>query len=85
MNQSYTKHEHAHIDRVRSLPCSVCDMPGPSEAHHISQDNPWTAVALCTDCHRHPKDGWHGQRLIWKVKKMVEIDALGVTIKRLMT
>jgi hypothetical protein len=28
--------------------------------------------------------GWHGQRRMWALKKMDEIDALNVTIKRLM-
>jgi len=84
MNQSYTKAERAHIEAVKKLPCSVCDAPGPSAAHHIKQSCAWTAVALCQDCHQGPKNGWHGQRAIWRVKKMEEIDALGVTIERLM-
>jgi hypothetical protein len=28
--------------------------------------------------------GWHGQRRMWALKKMDEIDALNITIKRLM-
>jgi hypothetical protein len=28
--------------------------------------------------------GWHGQRFAWKIRKMEEIDALNITIKRLM-
>lgn len=28
--------------------------------------------------------GWHGQRRMWALKKMEEIDALNITIKRLM-
>ena len=28
--------------------------------------------------------GWHGQRRMWALKKMTEIDALNITIKRLM-
>jgi hypothetical protein len=27
--------------------------------------------------------GWHGQRRMWKIKKMNELDALNVTIERL--
>lgn len=46
MNQSYTKAEREHIAKVKELPCSVCDNPGPSDAHHIRQDDPWTVVAL---------------------------------------
>ena len=84
MNQSYTKTERAHLDRVKSLPCSVCDHPGPSAAHHIDQSCAWTVVALCPDCHQGRHNGWHGFRAIWKIRKMQEIDALGVTIKRIM-
>jgi hypothetical protein len=32
-----TKAERAHIERVKALPCSVCDAPGPSECHEPEQ------------------------------------------------
>jgi hypothetical protein len=28
--------------------------------------------------------GWHGQRRIWNIKKMKELDALNITIERLL-
>lgn len=84
MNNQLTKTEREHLARVKSLPCSVCDAPGPSEAHHIQQGQQYTCVALCPDCHRGPILGWHGQRRMWAIKKMAEIDALAVTVKRLM-
>lgn len=84
MNNQLTKTEREHLARVKSLPCSVCDVPGPSEAHHIQQGQQYTCVALCPDCHRGPILGWHGQRRMWAIKKMEEIDALAVTVKRLM-
>lgn len=84
MNNQLTKTEREHLARVKSLPCSVCDAPGPSEAHHIQQGQQYTCVALCPDCHRGPILGWHGQRRMWAIKKMDEIDALAVTVKRLM-
>ena len=68
---------------VKVLPCSVCDAPGPSDAHHIVQGLQYTCVALCPECHTGPRMGWHGQRFAWKIRKMEEIDALNVTIKRL--
>jgi hypothetical protein len=68
---------------VKVLPCSVCDAPGPSEAHHIVQGLQYTCVALCPECHTGPRMGWHGQRFAWKIRKMEEIDALNITIKRL--
>lgn len=72
--------ESDHMAAVKSLPCSVCGQPGPSEAHHIKQGNHYTTVALCADCHRGSVNGWHGQKVMWRIHKMDEIDALNVTI-----
>lgn len=76
--------ERAHLARVKELPCSVCDTPGPSEAHHIKQGLQYTCVALCESCHRGQINGLHGQRRMWAVRKMDELDALDVTVARLM-
>lgn len=76
--------ERAHLAAVKELPCSVCDQPGPSEAHHIEQRQQYTAVALCESCHRGPLMGLHGQRRMWAIKKMSELDALNVTVRRLL-
>jgi hypothetical protein len=76
--------ERKHLARVKELPCSVCDTPGPSEAHHIEQGLQYTCVALCPDCHRGPVMGLHGQRRAWAIRKLTEIDALNKTIERLM-
>jgi hypothetical protein len=76
--------ERKHLARVKELPCSVCDKPGPSEAHHIKQGRQYLCVALCEDCHRGSRNGWHGDRRIWSVMKMDEMDALQVTLQRLL-
>lgn len=85
-----TPAELAHMARVKELPCSVCNAPAPSEAHHTKQKNHatdvgnhYTTVALCTDCHRGQRNGWHGERAMWRLYKMDENDALNITIKRL--
>ena len=83
VNQAYTHRERAHIDSVKSLPCSVCDAPGPSQAHHIKQSLAYSCVALCQDCHQGYHNGIHGLRAIWRIMKMEELDALCVTIERL--
>lgn len=83
MNQTYTKAERAHLERVKQLPCSVCDVIGPSDAHHIKQSLPFCTVALCKACHQDERNGWHGRRIMWKIKKMDELDALNITLKRL--
>ena len=84
MNNQLTKKEREHLARVKDLPCSVCDAPPPSEAHHVKQHRQYTCVSLCPDCHRGSVMGWHGQKRIWAIKKMDELDALDVTIQRLM-
>lgn len=76
--------EKKHIERVKSLACSVCDEAGPSDAHEIKQGQWFTAVALCKSCHQGPLMGLHGQRRMWAIKKMDEIDALAVTVERIL-
>ncbi len=84
MNNKLTAKERAHLARVKEQSCSVCDAPGPSEAHHIEQGLQFTAIALCPDCHRGTLMGLHGQRRAWTIRKMDELKALDVTIRRLM-
>lgn len=78
-----TAAEKRHIEKVKDLPCSVCSQAGPSEVHEIKQGQWFTSVALCPDCHRGSLMGLHGQRRAWAIYKMDEIDALAVTIERL--
>lgn len=84
MNNRLNAKERAHLARVKELPCSLCDASGPSEAHHLEQGSQYTAIALCPECHRGPVMGLHGQRRMWAIKKFTELDALNVTIERLM-
>lgn len=78
-----TKAERDHIENVKLLPCSVCDANGPSECHEIKQGQWFTSIALCQDCHRDPVMGLHGQRRAWLIRKVDELDALAVTVQRL--
>jgi hypothetical protein len=82
---SMTAAERAHVERVKMLPCSVCDQPGPSEAHEAEQGLWFASMALCESCHRGPVLGLHGQRRAWAVRKMDELKALAVTVRRLVT
>ena len=82
MNNKLTAKEKAYVGLVKELPCSVCDAPPPSDAHHVKQHRQYVCVALCKDCHQGPRNGWHGQRQMWKLKKMDELDAINVTVER---
>ena len=76
-----TPAESEHMGAVKSLPCSVCDGPG-GFAHHINQGQHFTVVALCHECHQ-GHNGWHGNKVLWRIKKMDELDALNITLSRL--
>lgn len=84
MNNKLNQRERRHLAKVKELPCSVCDEPGPSEAHHIVQGLQYTCVSLCPSCHRDSVLGLHGQKRMWLIKKMDEMDALNVTLQRIM-
>ena len=84
MNNTLTAKQRDHLAKVKSLPCSVCDQPGPSDAHHVKQGLQYTCVALCKDCHQGSFMGWHGQKRAWAIRKMDMDDALNVTIERLL-
>jgi hypothetical protein len=73
-----------HLAAVKSLRCSLCDCSPPVEAHHIRQGLHFTCVALCMECHR-GTNGWHGNKSLWRIRKMDELDALDITNKRLLS
>ena len=82
-SKSLTAKERDWMLGVKSLPCSVCDLHGPSDAHHIKQGQTFTIVALCKECHQGAHNGWHGRKAMWAIKKMDDVDALAVTIERM--
>jgi len=81
--KTMTVAEREHVGNVKNLPCSVCDASAPSEAHEPEQGLWFVSIALCADCHRGSLMGWHGQKRMWAIKKMNELDALNITIQRL--
>ncbi len=80
--KAITATERMHLQAVKSLPCSVCAAPPPSDAHHINQGQHFTVVALCKDCHQGSENGWHGRKTMWRVMKMDELAALNETLRR---
>lgn len=84
MNNQLTQAERKHLASVKELPCGVCGVAAPSEAHHIEQHQQYLCIPLCADCHRGSFNGIHGQQRIWKVMKKTESTVLNDTIKKLM-
>jgi hypothetical protein len=80
-SRAFTASESAHVEAVKSVACVVCDAPAPSAAHHINQGQHYTVVALCWHCHQGPQ-GWHGDKTLWRIRKMDELAALNETIRR---
>jgi hypothetical protein len=81
-SKPFSRAEAAHLEAVKSVACVVCDAPPPSDAHHIRQDDHFTTVALCRDCHQGSENGWHGRKTLWRVRKWDELDALNETLRR---
>jgi hypothetical protein len=84
MNNQISDKERKHLAMVKELPCSVCNAPPPSDAHHVKQHRQYLCIALCKDCHQGNFNGLHGQKRMWSVMKMDEEDALNVTIERIL-
>ena len=76
--------EKMHIERIKSMPCIICQASAPSECHEINQGQWFTSMPLCADCHRGSVNGIHGQKRLWNVYKMDELAALNETIRHLM-
>ena len=73
------------MGEVKQMPCSVCDAPPPSDAHHIEQGLHYLCIPLCKDCHQGSFNGIHGQKRVWNVLKKTEPSCLNDTISKLVT
>ena len=84
------KAEERHIARVKSLPCSLCSWPAPSDAHHILEgriqgrkSSHFCTIPLCKDCHQGARNGIHGQQFMLSLMKETELSLLAKTIENL--
>lgn len=74
--------ESRYIAWLKEQSCVVCGEHGPSDAHEIKQGSWFTAVPLCKGCHQGPKNGIHGEKRMWILMKMDELDAVNKTVER---
>lgn len=81
--RTITRAESHHMAAVKSVPCVVCDAPAPSFAHHVVQGDHYTTVAVCWYCHQGPQ-GIHGDKTLWRIRKLDELGAINETLRRVM-
>lgn len=85
MNNKLTAKERAHLARVKQIPWPAFNAPPGSEGPHIQPGLQLKVVSLCPYCHRNPVLGLHGPLRAWSVRKMDELKALDITIRRLLS
>lgn len=67
--------------KVKESGCAVCGDGPYVEAHHMQQGEHFTVTGLCVPCHRGPM-GLHGDKTLWRIHKINEIEALNETLRR---
>lgn len=83
MNNKLSSTERRHIAVIKQMPCGLCGASPPSDAHHISQGQQFITIPLCKDCHQGPRNGIHGEQVMWKVMKQDELSVLNQTVRKL--
>ena len=81
--RAQTDAERRPAARIAEMACVVCHAAGPSEVHEIRQGQWFLSLPLCADCHRGSFNGVHGQARAWNVRKLDELGALNMTLRRL--
>ena len=82
-HKALTTAERDHLERVKEMHCGLCQHEPPSSAHHIRQGDHWTVIPLCWHCHQ-GRDGWHGTKALWRVRKADELSVLSSTVRELL-
>lgn len=86
--ETITRAEQEHLQRIKSLPCGVCDQAAPSDAHHLTDGgrrvSHFATIPLCRSCHQDNHNGIHGRQAMWKIMKKTELLVLAETINKLL-
>lgn len=75
-----TDFEKFWLRLICSQPCAVCG-DQPIEIHEPEQGLWFISIPLCYECHR-GKEGWHGNRLRWKMRKIDELGIINQVIRK---
>lgn len=85
--------ERDYHELVASMPCALFSrlgeiQPGPTTVHHIragqglsQRAGHFLVLPLCHEAHQ-GKNGIHGDRALWRIAKVDELDLLDETIER---
>jgi hypothetical protein len=64
-----------HLAAVKALPCVICGMPGPSDAHHVFHDrygtgkaSDFATIPLCKLHHQDGPEAIHNGKATWREK-----------------
>ena len=68
-----TKAGREYMNRVKQLPCVICQAPPPSDAHHVFHDrfgtlkaDDFMTVPLCKIHHQDGPDAIHNIKATWR-------------------
>lgn len=75
MRSAAGKEELAHMERVKSLPCVICNAPPPSDAHHVihgrfggRKPDGFHTIPLCKACHQDGPYAIHRNKAAWAAR-----------------
>ena len=84
-----------YITDIKSQPCALCALLGQpqesvTDAHHIrdgqggaQRASDWLTVPLCHSCCHQGQNGIHGDRSLFRIAKVGELDLIALQIERL--
>lgn len=76
--------ELTYSEKIQQMDCAVCGEEGPSIGYQIKPDSNYLTVPLCNDCLNGRFNGWHGEKRMWKLLKMDELDVLNETLRKIL-
>ena len=86
LNSAEGKAEAAHMRRVKQLPCVICDMPPPSDAHHVfhgrygnRKPSGYSTIPLCKECHTDGPLAIHNDKAGWAERNGFDHEFIAVT------